>query len=37
MLRLVDAWEQDGRSLILTEVCELGNMVDFFVEWESGL
>ncbi|KAG9081228.1 isoleucine--tRNA ligase, partial [Ceratobasidium sp. UAMH 11750] len=33
VLRFVDAWEQDGRSLILTEMCELGNLADFLVEW----
>ncbi|KAG9119816.1 hypothetical protein FRC07_004967 [Ceratobasidium sp. 392] len=33
VLKFVDAWEQDGRSLILTEMCELGNLADFLVEW----
>jgi hypothetical protein len=33
VLRFVDAWEQDGRSLILTEMCELGNLADFLMEW----
>ncbi|QRV79083.1 mitosis inhibitor kinase SWE1 [Ceratobasidium sp. AG-Ba] len=33
VLKFEDAWEQDGRSLILTEMCELGNLADFLVEW----
>ncbi|CAE6462565.1 unnamed protein product [Rhizoctonia solani] len=33
VLQFEDAWEQDGRSLILTEMCELGNLADFLLEW----
>ncbi|CAE6482869.1 unnamed protein product [Rhizoctonia solani] len=33
VLQFEDAWEQDGRSLILTEMCELGNLADFLTEW----
>ncbi|CAE6421274.1 unnamed protein product [Rhizoctonia solani] len=33
VLQFEDAWEQDGRSLILTEMCELGNLADFLMEW----
>ncbi|KAJ1304308.1 hypothetical protein OPQ81_005468 [Rhizoctonia solani] len=33
VLQFEDAWEQDNRSLILTEMCELGNLADFLMEW----
>ncbi|KAF8757182.1 Protein tyrosine kinase [Rhizoctonia solani] len=33
VLQFEDAWEQDGRSLMLTEMCELGNLADFLMEW----
>lgn len=33
VLHYIDAWEQDSTLYIQTELCELGNLSDFLVEY----